>query len=101
MGIDDPPSVIEVDNSDSDIEVIACCIEVPTSRPLGVAGRCMTTELSEDEDEFSLFKGLYGSSIREVSENPQIRRVAITTSGIWGKSGSNLSRKLHSMRPIG
>ena len=67
MEIDDPKSVIEVESSDSGIEVVACYSEQRTLRPQTVAGRGMTCDLPSS-DIFSLYDGLYGPSTEADSE---------------------------------
>ena len=67
MEVDDPPTVNEIENSDSDIEIIACFKEVPVTRPMGIAGRCMTTEIPGDIDTLFILEGLYGQSTKDDS----------------------------------
>ena len=64
MEVDDPPSIIAVQSSDTDIEVIACYSEQQPQGPITVTGRGMTTELPSSEDDFSLYAGLYGPSTK-------------------------------------
>ena len=59
--IDDPKYVIEVESSDSDIEVVACYSEQQSLRPQTIAGRGLTCDLPSSDD-FSLYDGLYGPS---------------------------------------
>ena len=67
MEIDDPKSVVEAENSDSDIAVIVCYSEQPTIRPQAVARRGMTSDLLSS-DGFSLYDGLEGPSTKADSE---------------------------------
>ena len=68
MEVDDHLSVIEVESTDSDIEVIACYSEQQPLRPITVIGRGMTTELPSSEDDFPLYDGFYGPSTKADSE---------------------------------
>ena len=67
MEVDDPLTVNKIENSDSDIEIVACFKEVPVARTQGVSGRCMTTEIPSDNDNLSIIEGLYGQSARDDS----------------------------------
>ena len=68
MEVGDPPSVIEGERYDSDIEVIACYMEEPTSRSLAVAELCTTNGISGSVVDLSLLEWLYGPSTKEYSE---------------------------------
>ena len=72
MEVDDPPAVTEVENSDSDIEVLACYRKVPTSRTMAIAGRCMTTEISDGGDDPSLLEGYMALRRRKTQNFPLI-----------------------------
>ena len=64
MEVDDPLTVNEIGNSDSDIEIIACFKEVTVARHQGIAGRCMSTEIPSDNDNLSILERLYGQLTR-------------------------------------
>ena len=69
MDVDDPQKAPDEKGYDSDIEVIACYSEAQSTRPLGIAGRAMTTEFTDDDD-LTLLEELYGRSIKTDTEPP-------------------------------
>ena len=64
MELYDPISVIEVESSDSDIEVVACYSEQQALKPQTVAGRGITCDYPSSDD-FSLYDGLYALQLKQ------------------------------------
>ena len=94
MDVDDPQKAPDEKGYDSDIEVIACYSEAQSTRPLGIAGRAMTTEFTDDDD-LTLLEELYGRSIKTDTEPP-----SDLVDQILGIHPPSYSRRLSQERPI-
>ena len=68
MEVDDPQAAVDEEGYDSDIEVLACFSESQSVKPMGVAGRTMTTETYNEDDDLTLVEELYGRACKVDSE---------------------------------